>query len=83
MVLDLTLTSSSFIGFAGLILVFISFTVRKFHWIYGVNIIGTGLLEIYSIILGNFVFIAAEGMILVVLSYRFAREVKMQKIPSP
>lgn len=67
------------IGAAGLVLVLISFSVRKFLWIYSFNLTGTLLLLAYSIILGDPIFITLQISIGLILIYRLFNELKSKK----
>ena len=68
--------SVEIIGLAGLILVFLSFTRKKWWWVYGLNGTGSLLLTTYAILLRNLVFTILEAGLTLYLFTKFIREVR-------
>lgn len=64
------------IGVAGMLLVFASFLIRNWVWLYGLNLAGTLLLDVYAVIRRDAVFATLESGIALVLVYRFTREIR-------
>lgn len=64
------------IGVAGMLLVFASFLIRNWVWLYGLNLAGTLLLDVYAVIRRDAVFATLESGIALVLVYRFIREIR-------
>jgi len=67
------------LGFAGLILVFLSFVVRKWVWLYSFNMSGAVLLTVYALLRGNIVFTILELGIALFLAHRLINEVRSRR----
>ncbi|MEM0366284.1 MAG: hypothetical protein QXR02_02310 [Acidilobaceae archaeon] len=67
---------TTIIGLIGLILVFTSFTVRNWIWLYIFNMTGTLLLTIYAYTIGNIIFTVLEGGLVVFLTYRLLQTLR-------
>jgi signal transduction histidine kinase len=67
---------SELIGYLGMLFVFTSFIIRNWLWLHVLNGIGTALLLIYALILGNRVFAIVEGGVLALLAYRVYQDLK-------
>jgi len=64
------------IGLAGMILVFASFIVKRWVWLYTFNMTGAVLLTIYAYLQGDPVFTIVEAGIVAFLAYRLVNELK-------
>lgn len=64
------------IGVIGLILVFASFVVKKWTWLYAFNLSGALLLSVYAYLVGNIIFFVLQCGISVLLSCRLIASVK-------
>ncbi len=64
------------LGLAGMVLVFASFIVRRWVWLYAFNLAGTLLLTIYAILIGDPVFTVVEAGIALFLAYRLLGELR-------
>ena len=64
------------LGLTGMILVFASFIVKDWRWLYSFNMTGAALLAAYAYILDNKVFLAVETGIVAFLAYRLAGEIR-------
>lgn len=67
---------SELIGYLGMLFVFTSFIIRNWLWLHVLNGIGTALLLIYALVLGNHVFAIVEGGVLALLAYRVYQDLK-------
>ena len=66
------------LGLAGMVLVFASFIVKRWTWLYAFNMSGAILLTLYAYLRGDPVFTAVEAGIVGFLAYRLLRETKSQ-----
>jgi len=64
------------LGYVGLLLVFTSFVVKRWEWLYAFNMSGAVILSIYAFIKGEAVFFILQTGIAVFLAYRFINELK-------
>jgi len=64
------------IGLAGMILVFASFVVKRWAWLYAFNMSGAVLLTIYAYLQGDPVFTIVEAGIVGFLAYRLVNELR-------
>lgn len=64
------------IGAFGMLLIFSSFIVKAWKWLYTLNFIGTIFLATYAYILGDIVFMTMETGILLFLTYRIMDEIR-------
>lgn len=62
------------IGVLGIILVFASFIVKDWRWLYAFNMSGAALLAVYAYFTGSPVFLVVESGIVVFLAYRLYKE---------
>jgi len=67
------------LGLAGMLLVFASFTVRRWAWLYAFNMSGAVLLTLYAYLRGDPVFTAVEAGIVAFLAYRLASELARKR----
>ncbi|MCE4618792.1 MAG: hypothetical protein F7C37_05040 [Desulfurococcales archaeon] len=73
------LDSTQLIGVIGMLLVFTSFTIRNWIWLYMFNLLGTLLLDVYAIIRRDAVFAALETGIAIFLAYRLVDEYRKSR----
>lgn len=73
------LESVQLIGVIGMLLVFTSFTIRNWMWLYMFNLLGTLLLDVYAIIRRDAVFAALESGIALFLAYRLIGEYRKSR----
>ncbi len=66
------------LGLAGMVLVFASFIVKRWTWLYAFNMSGAILLTLYAYLRGDPVFTAVEAGIVGFLAYRLLRETQSQ-----
>ena len=66
------------IGLAGMVLVFLSFIVKKWVWLYTFNMSGAILLAIYAYLQGDIIFTVVEAGIVLFLLYRLVNELRAQ-----
>lgn len=64
------------LGIIGLILVFASFIIKKWIWLYALNLSGAILLAIYAHLVGNTIFFILQCGISILLSYRLIVTIK-------
>jgi len=64
------------LGYVGLILVFASFAVKRWEWLYAFNMSGAVILSIYALIKGETVFFILQTGIAIFLAYRLINELK-------
>jgi len=64
------------LGLAGMLLVFASFIVKRWLWLYALNLAGTLLLTLYAILIGDPVFTVVEAGIAAFLAYRLLGELR-------
>ena len=62
-----------------MLLIFASFIVKRWLWLYVFNLSGTILLTIYAIIIGDPVFTVVEAGIALFLGYRLLTELRHAK----
>lgn len=74
--MEYTLDAERLVGVAGMLLVFASFIVKRWEWLYAFNLAGTLLLTLYAILVGDPVFTAVEAGIAVFLAYRLLGEIR-------
>ena len=67
------------IGLMGAMLVFTSFIMKKWVWLYSLNLSGATLLLINAYLTKNLVFLVLQSGIVALLSYRLIRELKFRK----
>ncbi len=68
------MTYIDLIGLVGMILVFLSFIVKRWLWLYLFNASGAAFLALYAYLEGNMIFLLVELGILFFLSYRLVQE---------
>jgi len=71
-----TIDPVELLGLAGMILVFLSFIVKDWRWLYGFNMSGAILLTLYAYLRGDPIFTIVEAGIVVFLAYRLAGELR-------
>ena len=64
------------LGLAGMLLVFASFIVKRWTWLYAFNMTGALLLTVYAYLQGDPIFTVVEAGIVAFLAYRLAMELK-------
>jgi len=64
------------LGLAGMALVFMSFIVKKWTWLYAFNMSGAILLTVYAYLRGDPVFTVVELGIVIFLLYRLLGELR-------
>ena len=64
------------VGLAGMLLVFLSFIVKRWSWLYAFNLAGTLLLALYAVIIGDPIFTVVEAGIALFLAWRLLREIR-------
>ncbi len=64
------------LGLAGMLLVFASFIVKKWTWLYAFNMTGAALLALYAYLQGDPVFTVVEAGIVAFLAYRLLGEIR-------
>jgi hypothetical protein len=64
------------LGLAGMALVFASFIVKDWRWLYSFNLSGATLLTLYAWLRGDPVFTAVEAGIAAFLAYRLYAELR-------
>jgi len=64
------------LGYIGLTLVFASFVVKRWEWLYAFNMSGAIILSIYAFIKGEAVFFILQTGIAIFLAYRLVNELK-------
>ncbi len=62
------------VGLVGVILVFASFVVKDWRWLYSFNMSGAALLALYAYLTGSIVFLIVEAGIVAFLAYRLYNE---------
>jgi lipid-A-disaccharide synthase-like uncharacterized protein len=67
------------IGLTGMMLVFISFIVRDWRWLYTFNMAGALLLTLYAYLRRDAVFTIVEAGITLFLAYRLYGEIKSRR----
>ncbi len=67
------------LGIAGMLLVFASFIVKRWIWLYSFNMTGALLLAVYAYLRGDYVFLVVETGIVVFLAYRLLGEVSKKR----
>ncbi len=68
------------LGVVGMLLVFASFIVKRWTWLYGFNMSGALLLTAYAYLRGDPVFTVVEAGIVAFLAYRLYRELKSEPV---
>ncbi len=66
------------IGFIGLVLVFVSFIIKSWIWLYVFNMSGSAILTLYAYLRGNLVFTILEAGIVVFLVHRLVNELRQR-----
>ncbi|MEB3859719.1 MAG: hypothetical protein LRS43_00755 [Desulfurococcales archaeon] len=74
---------ATLIGIAGLLLVFTSFTVKNWLWLYSFNLTGALLLTLYAYLIRDPIFTIVEAGISGFLAYRLLSELKRRKTLAP
>ncbi len=69
-------TPPDLVGLAGMALVFASFIVKDWRWLYSLNMTGAALLAAYAYMLDNTIFLVVEAGIASFLAYRLAGEIR-------
>lgn len=64
------------LGYVGVALVFVSFIVKRWVWLYGFNMGGAVVLTLYAYLRGDAVFTVLEAGIALYLAARFFSEVR-------
>ncbi len=64
------------LGLVGMILVFISFIVKDWKWLYAFNMSGATILAIYAYLNNDPVFTVVEAGIVFFLAIRLVREIR-------
>ncbi|MEB2837115.1 MAG: hypothetical protein GSR80_001269 [Desulfurococcales archaeon] len=64
------------LGLAGMVLVFASFVVKSWVWLYSLNLSGTVVLTLYAYLRRDPIFTVVEAGIALFLAYRLAGEIK-------
>ncbi len=64
------------LGLLGMILVFSSFIVKKWIWLYTFNLVGTAILALYAYIRKDLIFLIVEVGLVFFLFYRLFNELK-------
>jgi hypothetical protein len=67
---------ATIIGVTGMVLVFLSFIVKRWAWLYSFNLAGTTLLAIYAYMQKDLIFLIVETGLVFFLAYRLLNEVK-------
>ncbi|GAB6147572.1 hypothetical protein JCM10135_01130 [Stetteria hydrogenophila] len=67
------------VGVAGVILVFASFIVKDWRWLYSFNMSGALLLAVYAYLTGSTVFLVVESGLAVYLAYRLYAELSSRR----
>ncbi len=75
--MEALVTPEKLVGLAGMLLVFTSFVVKRWVWLYGFNLAGTLLLTLYAILIGDPIFTVVEAGIAVFLAYRLLGELRL------
>ena len=70
------------IGIVGMLLVFASFVVKDWRWLYSFNLSGAVLLTLYAYLRRDGVFFVVELGISAFLAYRLVRELRSGGPPS-
>ncbi|MEB3816691.1 MAG: hypothetical protein LRS46_01940 [Desulfurococcales archaeon] len=68
-------THLELLGLAGMLLVFASFIVKRWVWLYALNLSGTVTLTVYAYLRGDPIFTVVEAGIAFFLAYRLGGEV--------
>ncbi len=71
--------SAEILGLMGMLLVFASFIVKDWKWLYSFNMAGATLLAIYAHLNGDIIFTVVEAGIVVFLAYRLANEIRNRR----
>ena len=69
-----SMDSVQMLGVAGMLLVFASFIVKRWVWLYSFNMTGAILLAVYAYLKGDYVFLVVESGIVGFLAYRLLGE---------
>lgn len=64
------------LGVLGMLLVFASFIVKRWAWLYAFNMSGALVLALYAYLRGDSVFLAVEAGIVGFLAYRLYGELR-------
>jgi len=67
------------IGIIGMLLVFLSFVVKKWIWLYAFNMTGAVLLTLYAYLRRDLIFTVVEAGIVLFLLYRLLGELKSRR----
>ncbi len=67
------------IGLTGMLLVFASFVVKRWTWLYTFNASGASLLAVYALLRGDVIFFTVEIGIVAFLLYRLKREIGVRE----
>ncbi len=62
------------LGYLGLCLVFASFLVKRWSWLYTLNGLGASILAVYAYMIGNKVFTILESVLALYLFAKLYRE---------
>lgn len=67
------------VGLIGLVLVFASFVIRNWVWLYALNLSGALMLAVYAFLVGNIIFLVLQCGIALLLTYRLIITIKNKK----
>lgn len=70
------LNSVVLVGLAGMMLVFASFVVKKWLWLYSFNLSGASLLALYAWLRRDYIFLVVEAGLAIFLAYRLLSELE-------
>ncbi len=72
--------SVELLGLLGMILVFLSFIVKDWRWLYSFNLSGALLLTLYAYLRRDPIFTIVELGIALFLAYRLVEELKSRRV---
>jgi len=67
------------LGLAGILLVFASFIMKRWTWLYALNMAGATLLTVYAYLRGDPIFTVLQAGIVAFLAYRLWRELRERR----
>ena len=71
--------SVTLIGLTGMALVFASFTVKRWAWLYSFNMSGAIVLAVYAAMRGDPIFVAVEAGLAAFLAHKLYRELSSRR----